>query len=174
MYTKKIINLAENVTTNFKYFKPKRTAAIREIRRLIIAGESHNQIQAQLGLNERTYWRYWKAAFAEDRQRLFSTVSTKEVQTQVAIGEARLTDIYRNLHHMGQDADLDPVDRRESEVMAATVATSLLRLYQDGPLKVYYDNNKEALVYHEEEKEEPDEEKEQRRQDKSEIKQNKQ
>ena len=133
--------MAENVS-NFKYFKPKRTAAIREIRRLVVAGESHNQIQQQLNLNERTYWRYWKAAFAEDRARLFSTVSTEEVQTQFAIGEARLTDIYRNLHEMGQDADLDAVARREAEDMAAEVAIGLLRLYQDGPLKVIYDNNR--------------------------------
>ena len=107
-----------------------------------MAGESHNQIQQQLGLNERTYWRYWKAAFAEDRARLFSTVSTEEVQTQFAIGEARLTDIYRNLHEMGQDTDLDAVDRRQAENMAAEVAVGLLRLYQDGPLKVIYDNNR--------------------------------
>jgi hypothetical protein len=132
--------LAENVS-NFKYFKPKRTAAIREIRRLVVAGESHNQIQQQLNLNERTYWRYWKAAFAEDRARLISTVTAEEVQTQVAIGQARLTDIYRNLHEMGQDRDLDAVDRREAEDMAAEVALGLLRLYQDGPLKVIYDHN---------------------------------
>jgi hypothetical protein len=133
--------LAENVS-NFKYFKPKRIAALREIRRLVIAGQSHNQIQQQLNLNERTYWRYWKAAFAEDRARLFSTVTAEEVQTQVAIGEARLTDIYRNLHEMGQDTDLDAIDRREAEDMAAEVAMGLLRLYQEGPLKVVYDNNR--------------------------------
>ena len=133
--------MAENVS-NFKYFKPKRAAAIPEIRRLVVAGESHNQIQQQLNLNERTYWRYWKAAFAEDRARLFSTVSTEEVQTQFAIGEARLTDIYRNPHEMGQDTDLDAVDRRQAENMAAEVAVGLLRLYQDGPLKVIYDNNR--------------------------------
>ena len=107
-----------------------------------MAGESHNQIQQQLNLNERTYWRYWKAAFAEDRARLFSTVSTEEVQTQFAIGEARLTDIYRNPHEMGQDTDLDAVDRRQAENMAAEVAVGLLRPYQDGPLKVIYDNNR--------------------------------
>ena len=147
--------MAENVS-NFKYFKPKRIAAIREIRRLVVAGESHNQIQQQLNLNERTYWRYWKAAFAEDRARLISTVTAEEVQTQVAIGQARLTDIYRNLHEMGQDRDLDAVDRREAEEMAAEVALGLLRLYQDGPLKVIYDNNRR-------EQQQPEESEENRR-----------
>jgi hypothetical protein len=43
---------------------------------------------------------------------------------------------------MGQDEDLDAVDRRETKDMAAEVALGHLRLYQDGPLKVMYDNNK--------------------------------
>jgi hypothetical protein len=84
-----LFDFAENVT-NFKYFKLKRTAAIRGIKRLVIAGQSHNQIQQQLNLNERTYWRYWIAAFAKDRARLFSTVSSEEVQTQVAMCHAYL------------------------------------------------------------------------------------
>jgi hypothetical protein len=127
--------LAQN-TRPSNYFKPKKLAAMREIRRLVIAGTSHQDIQRQLGLSERSYYRYLQDCFKEDRERLAQSVTTDELLTQVAIVEERLMSMYRNLREMATNKDLEPSDRISAEQTAGEVSAVIMRLWTETPTKI--------------------------------------
>jgi hypothetical protein len=129
------LNLAQN-GSNFKYFKPKRQAAIREIRRLIIAGQDHAQIQAKLGLATRSYFRYVSEAFKEDRQKLSETTNPEEVMTQVAIATNRFTELYRISLDIAKNKGHEPLDRLEALKLYGEIAAALAVIYRDGPTAI--------------------------------------
>ena len=109
---------------------------MREIRRLVIAGTSYQDIQRQLGLSERSYCRYLQDCFKEDRERLAQSVTTDELLTQLAIVEERLTSMYRNLREMATNKDLEPSDRISAEQTAGEVAALIMRLWTETPTRI--------------------------------------
>jgi hypothetical protein len=133
--------LAEN-TRPTNYFKPKKLAAMREIRRLVIAGTSHQDIQRQLGLSERSYYRYLQDCFKEDRERLAQSITTDEILTQTAIAEARLTDMFRNLREIATNKDIEPSDRIAAETTAGEVSAVIHRLWTEAPTAAINHANK--------------------------------
>lgn len=135
------------------YFKPRKVAAIREIRRMIIAGTSHVDIQRQLNLPEKTYYRYLNSAFAEDRERMKQYVTVDESMTQLAIVQERLNSMYQNIHGIALNSDVDPEVRIEAESLAAELAVGILKSWEDSPLgamktlKYVEQNSSKELVH---------------------------
>jgi len=109
---------------------------LREIRRLIIAGVPHQDIQRQLGLAEKTYYRYLDAAFKEDRERLAESVTTDEMLTQITITEERLTEMYRNMREIATNENFEPAVRIMADNAAGEVAMIIMKLRAEAPAAV--------------------------------------
>ena len=110
-----------------------RIAAIRQIRKLIIEGVSHGEIQEELGLSERTYFRYLQKCFDQERKRIAQIISDEQIMTQIAITEARFQDMWRNVRSIATNEKVDPKIRLEAEKLAAEIAIGILRIYQESP-----------------------------------------
>ena len=116
---------------------------MREIRRLVIAGTSHQDIQRQLGLSERSYYRYLQDCFKEDRERLAQSVTTDEMLTQIAIGEERLTNMFRNLREIATDKNIEASDRIAAETTAGEITAVIMRLWTEAPTAVINSANRQ-------------------------------
>jgi hypothetical protein len=124
--------VAQNRPT--KYYKPRKKAAMREIRRMIIEGNSHQEIQRQLDLPSRSYFRYVDECFAEDRQRLAQSITNDEILNQISIVEQRLTNMFKNMHDMATNENVEPQDRIAAERTAGEIAAAILRIRQEAPI----------------------------------------
>jgi hypothetical protein len=105
------LNLAQNTThrRRGKYIKPFRNQAIEEIRRLIVQeGYTPLETMHKLKIPPRTFRRYMREAFAPERQILATKLTAKEVLTQLAILESRLTKTRRDLINATNDPNMDP------------------------------------------------------------------
>jgi hypothetical protein len=103
---------------------------MREIRRLIIAGTPHRDIQRQLNLPEKTHYRYLNECFKEDRKRLSGSITKDEILNQIIIAEERFTEIYKNLHYgMACNSEIEPDKRIQAEDMAAQVVVGILKMW---------------------------------------------
>ena len=116
---------------------------MREIRRLVIAGTSYQDIQHQLGLSERSYCRYLQDCFKEDRERLAQSVTTDEMLTQIAIGEERLTNMFRNLREIATDKNIEASDRIAAETTAGEITAVIMRLWTEAPTAVINSANRQ-------------------------------
>lgn len=114
-----------------QYIIPKRRAALREIRRKIIEGHTHSEIRQQLGLAERTYFRYVHAAFKEDRERLEQSITNDEILNQIAICEERFSSLYANAQSMATNPQIEPETRIVAQDQAASLATGILKLREE-------------------------------------------
>jgi hypothetical protein len=114
------------------YFKPNKRAAIREIYRLVVEGVCHQEIQRRLGLAEKTYYRYLNECFAQEKTLLSEGLSKDDVLMQVAIAQSRLTDLYRNLHGIATNENIEAEDRIQAEQVAGEVVGAILRILVEG------------------------------------------
>ena len=132
---------------------------------MIIAGVSHVDIQRQLNLPEKTYYRYLDSAFAEDRERMKQYVTVDESMTQLAIVQERLNSMYQNIHSIAVNPDMDPEIRIEAESLAAELAVGILKSWEDSPLGAMHtlryveqNSSKELVLISEEEQRRREEE----------------
>jgi DNA invertase Pin-like site-specific DNA recombinase len=67
------------VTGREKYWKPKRNMATKEIRRLVIEGVPYAEIWQQLGISERSFYRYLDRAYKQDREVIAHKITNEDV-----------------------------------------------------------------------------------------------
>jgi ACT domain-containing protein len=110
-----------------------------EIRKRVIDGESYEDIQQQLGLSKRTFYRYLQNVFKEDKK-VLEIQNVDEVKTQVAILRERYNQIYRNLHGIATNEQNKPSERMEALQGMAAVSKLIVSMHKDAPV---------ALINHE-------------------------
>jgi hypothetical protein len=130
----------------FPYYKAGRLEAMGEIRRLVIAGYPYQQIWQQLGISQRTFYRYLKAVFENDREVISQRVLNDEVLTQTAIVLERFNSMFRSLQEMTNDKTIDPFARIDAQKLSGEVALAIIKIYRLAPVAVVSDLRKVASL----------------------------
>jgi hypothetical protein len=112
-----------------------------EIRRMVIEGNSYNEIQSKLGLSKRTFYRYLNSIFDKDRQ-VLSKVNEGEVMTQAAILRDRYADIYQTLDEISKDRNIDAEQRINACAARAELSRSITKIYTEAPTFIVIQNKK--------------------------------
>jgi hypothetical protein len=124
-----LAQIARKPTLNNKLRK---LECMLEIRRMIVEGNSHAEIQSKLNLPKRTYFRYLNATYDKDRQ-ILSKVNENEVMTQAAILRDRYTDIYQTLDEISKDRTIHAEQRISACITRAQVSKNITRIYTEAP-----------------------------------------
>lgn len=110
-----------------------------EIRRRVVNGDSYYDIQQELNLNRRTFYRYLQRVFEEDNRALKRT-NGEEVLLQAAIAKERFNEIYQILKGIAtspQDyQNVTAEDRLAACHAMASLSQALIHLYQQAPAYV--------------------------------------
>ncbi len=103
-----------------------------QIRKRLVDGESHDTIQQELGLNRRTYFRYVKKAFEDDRRAL-QEKNQEELQRQLVILRDRYSSILQELRTIAIDTTQTAADRMNALHAMASLSLTISKLYGDAP-----------------------------------------
>lgn len=112
--------------------KVKRLQAMLEIRKLVVDGHSYDDIQQVLGLSKRTFYRYLKRVF-EDDKRVLEKENHDEIMNQVAILKERHNKIYQYLQAIATDPKVRAYDRMYALAAMKELSDATARLYRDAP-----------------------------------------
>jgi len=103
-----------------------------EIRRLVVDGHSYDEIQQVLGLSKRTFYRYLKKVF-EDDKRVLEEKNHEELMRQLVILRDRYNENYQLLHAMATDPKVKPYDKLHILGAMKVLSDTIVRLYRDAP-----------------------------------------
>jgi hypothetical protein len=109
---------------------------MQEIRRLVVEGFSYQEIQQQLGLSERTFFRYLSAVFAHDRQVMNQRVTDEEVLNQIVILRDPLNKMFRELEEMANDSSVDGMARVKARHLVGEIAVSVVKILREVPARL--------------------------------------
>jgi hypothetical protein len=114
--------------------KVRKEKSMAEIRRLVAAGYSHNDIMKQLKLPPRTYFRYLSEAFEHDWQLLKQENNAAMLALEISRALDTFNAVIRKLHET-----VDSPKTKERQKIAACdamcrIAVAVLQLQYQGPL----------------------------------------
>jgi hypothetical protein len=112
--------------------KVKRLEAMIEIRRLVVDGHSYDDIQQALGLTKRTFYRYLKRVF-EDDKRILEQQNHTEVMRQVVILHDRYNKILKYIEAIATNEKVRAYDRLHALFAMKGLSDAIARLYRDAP-----------------------------------------
>jgi hypothetical protein len=114
--------------------KVRKEKSMAEIRRLVAAGYSHNEIMEQLKLPPRTYFRYFSQAFEHDWQLLKQENNADALALEISI----LKDTFRATERALHEIINSPKTKARQKIAACDAlcrtATASLQLTYQGPL----------------------------------------
>jgi hypothetical protein len=105
---------------------------IIETRRLVVNGENYDSIQQKLQLNRRTFFRYLKHAFSDDKKAL-ERQNTEETLKSIAIMLERNNQVFQILKGIAEDPKVSGEDRIEACREMIHVSRGSVELYKDSP-----------------------------------------
>jgi DNA-binding CsgD family transcriptional regulator len=111
--------------------KIRRLKAQQRIRRLVGEGKTNKEIIDELGLSERSYYRYMRAAYERDLQAL-EEQDAATCSLQVSTLKARLTGIIRRCTEIAEDQNVPLPERLAAEQMLCQVSITLVKASFEG------------------------------------------
>lgn len=103
-----------------------------EIRRLVVDGHNYEEIQEALGIPKRTFYRYLKKVF-EDDKRALEKQNVDEMMREVAILLERYNTIYRELQGIATDPKVRASDRMYALAAMSENAKGRVNFFRDAP-----------------------------------------
>src|SRR5215208_6432779 len=123
--TKNNSNDNTNSNNNNHYLKPRRTAAINEIKRRVLdKAQSSSEIMQALGLAERTYYRYLDMAFKDEYIEFDKLVTEQDLTFYLAVYAKRMAQAYDEITELSRDSSIDAKER-DSRIEAIKARQSL-------------------------------------------------
>jgi DNA-binding CsgD family transcriptional regulator len=111
-------------------------ATLREIRHLLAEGYTNKEIIEMLQLEERTFYRYMKRIYAQDKA-YFEQQDNESIATEIRLAKERTLKSLRRFDAMAADENLSPADRMEAEKCRVDVVTHLAKIEVEGPRIVH-------------------------------------
>lgn len=103
-----------------------------EIRRMVVDGYSYEHIQRVTGLSKRTFYRYLKHVFEDDKQ-VLEQENHAEVMRQVVILNDRYNKILRYIEAIATDPKVKAYDRIQALAAMKELSDAIARLHRDAP-----------------------------------------
>ena len=116
------------LTTSKK--KPPTERIIKDIRNLRDSGKSDNDIRALLGIELRTYQRYTKTIYEEDKQ-VWYDIASQELESELLKLRTCLNNSYNIAKKMSEDETADISERLEACQAANNCRLSLVQILRE-------------------------------------------
>jgi hypothetical protein len=134
-------NLTENagfpiapIKGNYKLRE--RSITKKRIYDAIIAGRSYVSIMEELGISERTFYRYLDIIFVQEKDFIIETIPAEEIGRQLTILRDRF--LQQKVQIDGWlEKNPNSDDRTELADLRASLCTSIFRTYIDGPTMLF-------------------------------------
>ena len=132
-----VANLAENAgfpiawkRGNYKLHE--RIHTKQRIYKMILEGRSYESIMQELGISERTLYRYINIIFTQEQDFLNDTVTAEEMRRQILICRDRLLEDRQEVKQWMKGSDFK--DKVDAMNLASELAVAVLKLYEHGPV----------------------------------------
>jgi DNA-binding CsgD family transcriptional regulator len=126
-------------------YKPhERIHTKQKIYKMLLDGRSNQSIMSELGISERTFYRYRDIIFAQEQDFLEETVTYEDLRRQMILARDRLLDD-RNEIQEWLIQNPNAQDRVELANLRAELTAAVLRLYAKGPVKFARSRNNNNL-----------------------------
>ncbi len=101
---------------------------------MLLDGRSNQSIMSELGISERTFYRYRDIIFEQEDDFLEETVTYEDLRRQVILARDRLLDDRNEIQEwLRQNPNAE--DRVQLANLRAELTAAVLRLYANGPVK---------------------------------------
>lgn len=106
----------------------------QKIYKMLLDGRSNQSIMSELGISERTFYRYRDIIFEQEDDFLEETVTYEDLRRQVILARDRLLDDRNEIQEwLRQNPNAE--DRVQLANLRAELTAAVLRLYANGPVK---------------------------------------
>ena len=131
------MNLTENAGFQVRwkrgnYKLRERILTKKRVYDMILKGHTYASIMQELGISERTLYRYIDIIFAQEKDFLRDELSREELRRQVIIARDRLQGNIRRIEEW-LDAEPHSKDRNDLLNLHSELVAAMLRLYSKGP-----------------------------------------
>jgi DNA-binding CsgD family transcriptional regulator len=115
-------------------------ATLRKIRHLLAEGYTNKEIMEMLQLEERTFYRYMRRIYAQDKA-YFEKQDNESIATEIRLAKERTLKSLRRFDGMAADENLSPADRMEAERCRVDIVVHLAKIEVEGP-RILHDTSK--------------------------------
>lgn len=109
---------------------------LRKIRHLLVEGYTNKEIIEMLQLEERTFYRYMRRIYAQDKA-YFEQQDNEAIATEIRLAKERTLKSLRRLDAMASDETLSAAERLEAERYRNEVVVLLAKIEIEGPRIVH-------------------------------------
>jgi hypothetical protein len=110
----------------------KKLQLLTQIRNRLIDGASHGTLQEEFGLNKRTYFRYVRKIFEDDRK-VLQEKNQEELERQLVILHERYFFILGELKRIATDQNQTAQDQMQALHSMASLSLTISKLFGDSP-----------------------------------------
>jgi DNA-binding CsgD family transcriptional regulator len=111
-------------------------ATLRKIRLLLAEGYTNREIIEMLALEERTFCRYMKRIYAQDKA-FFDKQDNESIATEIRLAKERTLKSLRRYDAIAADESLSAVERMEAERFRGDIVIALAKIELEGPRIVH-------------------------------------
>jgi DNA-binding CsgD family transcriptional regulator len=111
-------------------------ATLRKIRHLMAEGYTNREIIETLHLEERTFYRYMKRIFEQDKA-YFEKQDNESIATEIRLAKERTLKSLRRYDAIAADESLSATERMEAERCKADIVIALVKIELEGPRIVH-------------------------------------
>jgi DNA-binding CsgD family transcriptional regulator len=112
-------------------------ATLRKIRHLLAEGYTNKEIIEMLQLEERTFYRYMKRIYEQDKA-YFEKQNNESIATEIRLAKERTLKSLRRYDAIAADESLSAVERMEAERLRGDMVSALVKIEIEGPRIVHY------------------------------------
>jgi hypothetical protein len=111
-------------------------AILRKIRHLLAEGYTNKEIIETLQLEERTFYRYMKRIYAQDKA-YFEKQDNESIATEIRLAKERTLTSLRRYDAIAADESLSAAERMEAERCRGDIVIALVKIELEGPRIMY-------------------------------------
>jgi DNA-binding CsgD family transcriptional regulator len=111
-------------------------ATLRKIRHLLAEGYANREIIEMMQLEERTFYRYMKRIYAQDKA-YFEKQDNESIATEIRLAKERMLKSLRRFDSIAADDTFSAAERMEAERNRIEVVIHLAKIEVEGPRIVH-------------------------------------
>jgi DNA-binding CsgD family transcriptional regulator len=131
--------MSDATTVNNRIKRPSKielAATLRKIRYLLAEGYTNKEILEMLQIEERTFYRYMKRIYAQDKA-YFEKQDNESIATEIRLAKERTLKSLKRYDAIAADESLSAVERMEAERLRGDIVIALVKIEIEGPRIVH-------------------------------------
>jgi IS30 family transposase len=111
-------------------------STLRKIRHLLAEGYTNKEIIEILQLQERTFYRYMKRIYEQDKA-YYEKQDNESIATEIRLAKERTLKSLRRYDAIAADESLSAVERMQAERLRGDIVIALVKIEMEGPRIVH-------------------------------------